>query len=375
MDKNLYETLGVSEGADDATLKSAFRKLAMQYHPDRNPGDATAEAKFKEINHAYEILKDPQKRAAYDRYGNAAFEQGGFGAGAGMDGFASSMSDIFEDLFGGFGGGRSRSGGRERGADLRYNLEITLEDAFSGKTSTIKVPTAVSCEPCDGTGAKAGTKPKTCATCGGAGRVRAQQGFFAIERTCPACQGRGQTIETPCPNCSGGGRVSRERTLTVNIPAGVEDGTRIRLSGEGEAGPQGGPSGDLYIFLAIKQHPFFQRDGADLYCRVPISMVQAALGGEFTLHTIEGAEATVKVPEGTQSGRQFRLSGKGMPVLRSRKTGDLYVQAVVETPQSLTKRQRELLYEFEKESSNKTQPEASGFFSKMKDLFDKVSGT
>ncbi len=314
-------------------------------------------------------------RTAYDRYGNAAFEQGGFGAGAGMDGFASSMSDIFEDLFGGFGGGRSRSGGRERGADLRYNLEITLEDAFSGKTSTIKVRTAVSCEPCDGTGAKAGTKPKTCATCGGAGRVRAQQGFFAIERTCPACQGHGQTIETPCSNCSGGGRVSRERNLTVNIPAGVEDGTRIRLSGEGEAGTQGGPSGDLYIFLAIKQHPFFQRDGADLYCRVPISMVQAALGGEFTLHTIEGAEAKVKVPEGTQSGRQFRLSGKGMPVLRSRKTGDLYVQAVVETPQSLTKRQRELLYEFEKESSNKTQPEASGFFSKMKDLFDKVSGT
>ncbi len=376
MTADLYETLGVPRDADEAALKSAFRKKAMQFHPDKNPGDASAEAKFKEINQAYEILKDPQKRAAYDRYGNAAFEQGGGFGGGGMDGFASSMSDIFEDLFGGFGGGgRSRAGGRERGADLRYNLEISLEDAFASKTATIKVPTAVKCEPCNGSGAKAGSKPKTCATCAGAGRVRAQQGFFAIERTCPSCNGRGQTIEDPCPSCSGGGRVNRERTLTVNVPAGVEDGTRIRLSGEGEAGVQGGPAGDLYIFLAIKPHPFFQRDGADLYCRVPISMVQASLGGEFTLRTLEGTEATVKIPEGTQSGRQFRLSGKGMPVLRARKTGDLYVQAVVETPQNLTKRQRELLFEFEKESSTKTQPEASGFFSKMKDLFDKVSGS
>lgn len=375
MTADFYETLGVSRSAGDNELKSAFRKLAMQYHPDRNPGNAEAEVKFKEINQAYEILKDSQKRAAYDRYGHAAFENGGAGGFGGGDGF-SSMSDIFEDLFGGMmGGGRSSSGGRERGSDLRYNLEISLEDAYTGKTETIKVPTAVTCESCSGSGAKAGSKPKTCATCAGQGRVRAQQGFFAIERTCPSCQGRGQTIDDPCGDCGGNGRVNRERTLTVNIPEGVEDGTRIRLSGEGEAGIQGGPQGDLYIFLELKPHPFFQRDGADLYCRVPISMVQAALGGEFTLHTLEGKDAVVKVPEGTQSGRQFRLTGKGMPVLRSRRKGDLYVQSVVETPQNLTKRQRDLLYEFEQESSSNTHPESSGFFAKMKDLFDNLSGS
>lgn len=374
MNKDLYETLGVSRSADEGELKSAFRKLAMKYHPDRNPGDAEAENQFKEINQAYEILKDPQKRAAYDRYGHAAFQNGG--AGAGGDGFASSMADIFEDLFGNMmGGGRQRSGGRERGSDLRYNLEITLEEAFHGKTADLKVPTAISCEPCSGTGAKPGSKPKTCATCGGQGRVRAQQGFFAIERTCHVCQGRGQTIDDPCPTCKGAGRVNKERQLSVNIPAGVEDGTRIRLAGEGEGGLRGGPSGDLYIFLGVKPHPFFQREGADLYCRVPVSMVQAALGGEFSLRGLDGAEVRVKIPEGAQSGRQFRLKGKGMPVLRSRNMGDLHVQVDVETPQNLTKRQRELLLEFEKESSTKTNPEASGFFSKMKDIFEKMSGS
>ena len=374
--RDYYEVLGVAKSATEAELKSAFRKAAMQWHPDKNPGDKSAEVKFKEINEAYQCLSDGQKRAAYDRYGHAAFEQGGAGRGMG-DGFGSSMADIFEDLFGDMmgrgGGGGRRSGGRERGSDLRYNLEITLEDAFHGKASTIKVPTSATCEACGGSGAKAGAKPKPCGTCNGHGRVRAQQGFFAIERTCPTCQGRGEMIDNPCGSCSGSGRVMRERSLSVNIPPGVEDGTRIRLAGEGEAGLRGGPSGDLYIFLAIKPHPFFQRDGADLYCRVPISMVQAALGSEIAVHTLDSAEAKVKIPEGTQSGKQFKLRGKGMPVLRSRDVGDLYIQAIVETPQSLTRRQRELLAEFETESSSKTHPESSGFFSKMKDFFDNLS--
>ncbi|HEY8580946.1 MAG TPA: molecular chaperone DnaJ [Beijerinckiaceae bacterium] len=376
--RDYYEVLGVARTCTEVELKSAFRKAAMQWHPDRNPGDAAAEVRFKEVNEAYQCLSDGQKRAAYDRFGHAAFENGGGGgAGFGSDGFASSMADIFDDLFGGMmgGGGRARgAGGRERGADLRYNLEITLEDAFRGKQAEVSVPTSIACEACSGSGAKAGSKPRTCGTCGGAGRVRAQQGFFAIERACPTCQGRGEVIDNPCGVCAGAGRVARERTLSVNIPAGVEDGTRIRLSGEGEAGLRGGPAGDLYIFLSLKPHPFFQRDGADLYCRMPISMVQAALGGEFTVRTIDGGESRLKVPEGTQSGRQFKLRGKGMPVLRSRDVGDLYLQAVVETPQNLTKRQRELLAEFEAESSSRTHPETAGFFTRMKDFFGNLSG-
>jgi molecular chaperone DnaJ len=371
--RDFYETLGVSRGASDAELKSAFRKAAMQCHPDRNPGDKASEIRFKEINEAYQTLSDGQKRAAYDRFGHAAFENGGGGGGFGMgEGFASSMADIFDDLFGDVTGRRGRSSGRERGSDLRYNMEISLEEAFSGKTASLKVPTSVTCEACSGSGAKPGSKPKTCATCGGHGRVRAQQGFFAIERTCPTCQGRGEMIDNPCSACNGAGRVSRERTLSVNIPAGVEDGTRIRLASEGEAGMRGGPPGDLYIFLAIKPHPFFQRDGADLYCRVPISMVQAALGGEIGVHTLDGGESKVKIPEGTQSGRQFKIRGKGMPVLRARDFGDLYIQANVETPQNLTRRQRELLAEFDAESSTRTQPEASGFIARMKEFFENL---
>ena len=365
-----YETLEVERSVDEAGLKSAFRKLAMKWHPDKNPGDPSCEHKFKEISEAYEILKDGNKRAAYDRYGHAAFEQGngnghahGFGAG-----FASSFSDIFEDLFG-MAGQRGGRGGRERGADLRYNMEITLEEAFSGKTAQINIPVAVTCETCSGTGAKAGTKPKACSMCGGAGRVRQAQGFFTLERTCPACQGRGQMIETPCASCSGQGRVQKERSLSVNIPPGVEDGTRIRLAGEGEAGVQGGPAGDLYILLSLAAHKFFQRDGADLHCRVPVSMVTAAMGGEFEVPTIDQGKTKVKVPSGTQSGRRFRVGGKGMPVLRSRQTGDMYVQVVVETPQNLTKKQKELLAEFEKLSSGDTQPEAAGFFKMVKDFF------
>jgi molecular chaperone DnaJ len=366
-----YETLEVERDADDNKLKAAFRKLAMKWHPDRNPGDAASEIRFKEINEAYEVLKDSDKRAAYDRYGHAAFEQGGGFGGAGPGfgaGFASSFSDIFEDLFG-MAGQRGRGGGRERGADLRYNMEISLEEAYLGKTAKIEIPVSVTCESCSGTGAKAGSKPKNCSSCGGAGRIRQAQGFFTLERTCPGCQGRGQMIEDACPSCSGSGRVTRERTLQVNIPQGVEDGTRIRLAGEGEAGFRGGPAGDLYIFLSLTAHEFFQRDGADLHCRVPISMVTAALGGEFDVPTIDKAKTKVKIPAGTQTGRRFRIASKGMPVLRSRQTGDMYVQVVVETPQSLTKKQQELLAEFEKLSSGATQPESSGFFTKVKDFF------
>jgi molecular chaperone DnaJ len=369
--RDYYEILGVQRGASDADLKAAFRKLAMKHHPDRNPGDKDCEHRFKELNEAYDVLKDGQKRAAYDRFGHAAFEHGagaGSAAGFGTE-FASTFADIFDDLFGMGGGRRTRGSGRERGADLRYNMEITLEEAFVGKTAQIRIPTSVTCDTCSGMGAKAGTKPKTCATCNGQGKIRHAQGFFTLERTCPACHGRGQVIENPCPACSGSGRVTRERTLSVNIPSGVEDGTRIRLAGEGEAGVRGGPAGDLYIFLSLAPHQLFHRDGADLHCRVPISMVAAALGGEFEVPTIDGGKTRVKVPEGTQSGRRFRLQGKGMPVLRSKQTGDMYVQVLVETPQKLTKRQKDLLAEFEKLSSKETQPEADGFFSKVKDFF------
>jgi molecular chaperone DnaJ len=371
--RDYYEVLGVARGASDADLKAAFRKLAMQHHPDRNPGDHECEHRFKECNEAYEVLRDADKRAAYDRFGHAAFEQGGGGHGFGAD-FGSTFSEIFEDLFGMGGGRRGRASGRERGADLRYNMEITLEEAYSGKTAQIRIPTPVTCEVCSGTGAKAGTQPKACATCGGQGKIRHAQGFFTLERTCPSCHGRGQVIENPCSACTGSGRVTRERMLSVNIPAGVEDGTRIRLAGEGEAGVRGGPPGDLYIFLSLAAHDFFQRDGADLHCRVPISMVTAALGGEFEVPTIEGSKTRVKVPDGTQSGRRFRLTGKGIPVLRSKQTGDMYVQIVVETPQSLTKRQKEILREFDKLSSRDTQPESAGFFSKVKEFLDGLGG-
>jgi len=370
--RDYYEVLGVARAASDADIKTAYRKLAMKHHPDRNPGDNDCEHRFKEVSEAYEVLKDADKRAAYDRFGHAAFEHGG-GAGFGAD-FASTFADIFDDFFG-MGGRRGRTGGRERGADLRYNMEIALEEAFHGKTAQVRIPTSVTCEVCSGSGAKGGAKPKACPTCGGHGKIRQTQGFFTLERTCPTCHGRGQVIDDPCPSCAGSGRVTRERTLSVNVPAGVEDGTRIRLAGEGEAGMRGGPPGDLYIFLSIAAHPFFQRDGADLHCRVPISMVTAALGGEFEVPTIDGSKTRVKVPEGTQSGRRFRLATKGMPVLRTKQAGDMYVQVVVETPQNLTKRQRELLNEFEKLSSQETQPEAASFFGKVKEFFGNRAGS
>ncbi len=371
--RDYYEILGVSREADEKALKTAFRKLAMNLHPDRNPDDPEAEHKFKEAGEAYEVLKDPQKRAAYDRFGHQAFEGGGFG-GAGGGGGYSSFADIFDDIFGEFmGGGRGSQSRRERGNDLRYNLEITLEDAFAGKSVEIEVPTNVACEACSGSGAKAGSSPKSCTTCGGAGRVRASQGgFFHIERTCPACQGRGEVISDPCEDCAGAGRVNRTRALSVNIPPGIEEGTRIRLSGEGESGLRGGPAGDLYIFIAIKPHAFFQRDGADIFCRVPIAMTTVALGGQFEVPTVDGELTRVKVPEGTQAGKQFRLRDKGMPVMRSRDRGDMYVQIVVETPTRLTRRQRELLKEFEENSSLENNPESSGFFARVRDFLDTI---
>jgi molecular chaperone DnaJ len=379
--RDFYEVLGVGRSADEKELKAAYRKLAKQFHPDANPGDKTAEAKFREVSEAYEILRDPQKKAAYDRFGHQAFEGGrGQGTGFGPD-FNSSMSDIFEDLFGDFmGGQRGRGGGRgrgstgaARGADLRYNMEISLTEAFTGKTAQIRVPSSVTCETCKGTGAKAGSSPKTCGTCGGAGAVRSQSGFFTVERTCPTCQGRGQVIADPCGACGGQGRVTKERTLSVNIPSGVEDGTRIRLAGEGEAGMRGGPAGDLYIFLSVRPHEFFQRDGSDLFCKVPVSMTTASMGGEIEVPTIDGKKARVAIPEGTQTGKQFRLKAKGMPVLRSSQFGDMYIQVAVETPVNLSKRQRELLREFDKEARNNS-PESEGFFAKAKAFWDGFGG-
>ena len=366
-----YEILGLPKGASEQDIKAAFRRMAKECHPDANGGGKATEQRFKEINEAHEILKDPQKRAAYDHIGHSAFDGMGRSHGFGPD-FASSMSDIFDDLFGEFMGGRRgrQRSGRERGADLRYNMEITLPEAYAGKTAQIRVPTSVTCTLCSGAGTKAGTRPTSCPTCGGVGKVRATQGFFTIERTCPGCQGRGEIINDPCEACTGSGRVVKERTLSVNIPAGVEDGTKIRLAGEGEAGLRGGPAGDLYIFLSIKPHEFFQRDGADIFCRVPISMTTAALGGQIDVPTIDSEQTRVRIPEGTESGKQFRLKGKGMPVLRSKVTGDMYIQVEVETPKSLSRKQRELLEAFERESNRETSPQSAGFFTKMKEFFE-----
>ena len=368
-----YETLGVARGADGAALKKAYRKLAMRFHPDRNPNDPAAEQKFKEVSEAYDILKDEQRRAAYDRYGHAAFDQRGE---PGFDfRFSTTFADVFDDLFGEFmgrrGGGTGAApvGGRRRGADLRYNLEIGLEDAFSGSTTQIRVPTSAACGACGGSGAEEGTQPVTCTTCQGAGKVRAQQGFFTIERTCPTCQGVGRIIRSPCGECRGAGRVRKDKTLSVNIPAGVEDGTRIRLTGEGEAGVRGGPPGDLYIFLKIAPHRIFMREGQHIYCRVPIPMVTASLGGAIEVPTLDGGRAKVTIPAGTQSGKQFRLKSKGMPAMRGAGQGDMYIQAEVETPVSLTRRQKELLEEFASEGSAKTNPQSEGFFARVKELW------
>ncbi|MGC2412299.1 MAG: molecular chaperone DnaJ [Stellaceae bacterium] len=371
--QDFYELLGVSRSADADELKRSYRKLAMQYHPDRNPGDKAAEQRFKDVNEAYDVLKDDQKRAAYDRFGHAAFENGSRGPGDGgfAGGFSGGFADIFEEMFGAMGGGRRAQGGPSRGNDLRYNIDVSLEDAFRGKQTTIRVATFVHCDTCKGNGAEPGSRPAACRTCQGHGRVRRQQGFFTIEQTCAACQGAGQVIEKPCKGCGGQGRVRREKTLSVNIPAGVEDGTRIRLAGEGEAGLHRAAPGDLYIFVSITAHPIFQRDGANIFCRVPIPVTTAALGGTIEVPTVEGSRTRVTVPPGTQSGHQFRLRGKGMTVLRSPVRGDMYINAVVETPRNLTKRQQELLREFEQAGETaKTNPESEGFFARVKEFFE-----
>jgi molecular chaperone DnaJ len=370
--QDFYELLGVQRNAAADDIKKAYRKMAMQYHPDRNPGNKKAEQTFKDLSEAYDVLRDEQKRAAYDRFGHAAFENGGRGPAGGNDfGFAAGFADIFDEMFGEFMGGRRGQGGNTRGNDLRYNLEITLEEAFKGKQTTVRVPTLAMCEACAGSGATAGSRPVNCPTCHGAGRVRAQQGFFTVERACPSCHGAGRVVENPCRQCGGQGRSRKEKTLAVNIPAGVEDGTRIRLAGEGEAGLRGSAPGDLYIFLATKPHRIFQRDGANIHCRVPIAMATASLGGAVEVPTIDGARAKVNVPAGTQSGHQFRLKSKGMSVLRSLSRGDMYVQVVVETPVNLTKRQQELLREFEKEGDgHRTSPESEGFFARVREFFE-----
>ncbi|HEC00629.1 MAG TPA: molecular chaperone DnaJ [Sphingomonadales bacterium] len=368
-----YEILEVERGASEADLKKSYRKKAMQYHPDRNPGDAAAEAKFKEISEAYDILKDGQKRAAYDQYGHAAFENGGMGGGGMGGGFDNSFSDIFEDLFG-MGGGRSqRRSGPSRGADLRYNLTITLEDAFTGKEEKITIPTTITCDSCEGTGAREGSKPETCGGCGGIGKIRTQQGFFTVERTCPKCQGQGQVISDPCRDCHGVGQKQKNKSLSVKIPAGVEDGTRIRLQGEGESGAKNGPSGDLYIFISIEYHPIFQRDGATIFCEVPIALTTAALGGEINVPTVNGKKAKVKISAGNQTGKQYRLRGKGMPILHSTQFGDMVIQTTVETPVNMTKKQKELLRAFANECGDNVSPESSGFFNKVKELWDDLT--
>ncbi len=374
--RDFYEVLGVDRNASPDEMKRAYRKLAMRHHPDRNPDDKTAEQKFKQVSEAYDVLKDDQQRAAYDRYGHAAFERGSAGAGAGGFGFrAGGFGDIFEEMFSEFMGGRDRGrSGATRGSDLRYNLQINLEEAYKGKEATIRVPTTVSCESCGGSGAEKGSNPVACRSCNGAGRVRMQQGFFTVERTCPTCHGAGQLIENPCRDCGGGGRVRREQTLTVTIPAGVEDGTRMRLAGKGEAGLRGARPGDLYVFVSIAPHALFQRQGPDIYCQVPIPLTKAALGGQIEVPTVDGGRSRVTIPAGTQSGHQFRLRGKGMSVLRSPRRGDMYIQANVETPVNLSKRQRELLQAFDEAGGGKSHsPEAEGFRTKVRELWDDLT--
>ncbi|MCC6305459.1 MAG: molecular chaperone DnaJ [Rhodobacteraceae bacterium] len=382
--QDFYEVLGVGRSASAEEIKKAYRQKAKELHPDRNTEDPQAEARFKEVSEAYDALKDPERKAAYDRFGHAAFD-GGAAAGAGARGgragfaqgdFASSFSDVFEDLFGDFmgrggGGGRARA---SRGSDLRYNLRVTLEEAFAGVHKAITLPSSIACEACHGTGAEGGAEPVACPTCAGMGKVRAQQGFFTVERTCPTCGGAGQIVKNPCRSCGGAGRTQKDRTLSVNIPPGVETGTRIRLSGEGEAGLRGGPAGDLYIFIEVADHAIFLRDGLNLHCRVPVSMATAALGGEVEVPTIDGGRARVRVAEGSQAGKQMRLRGKGMPALRGAGQGDMVIELAVETPVRLNARQKELLREFERLSEHANNPEGTSFFSKVRSFWDGMKG-
>lgn len=372
-----YEVLGVSRDADSKQIKSAYRKQAMKYHPDRNPDDPGAEAKFKEAGEAYAILSDQEKRAAYDRYGHAAFEQGGGGAGGGNPfGAGVDPGDIFGDIFSEFFGG-ARGGGQARrqarGADLRYDLEISLEEAFNGKEMEIQLPGAETCDHCDGSGAEPGSSPEQCPSCHGRGRVRVQQGFFTMERSCPKCAGRGEVIKDPCRQCAGRGSVQKERTLSLNIPAGIESGQQIRLSGQGDPGGPGAVHGDLYIFVEIREHELFERDGPNLYCRTPVPMTKAALGGEIEIPTVDGGRSRITIPEGAQTGRRMRLRGKGMTTLRGGARGDLFVELFVETPRNLSDRQKKLLQEFCDESSEDCNPESNGFLGKVKKFWEDLT--
>ncbi|MBQ4810710.1 molecular chaperone DnaJ [Pseudoalteromonas luteoviolacea] len=375
--RDYYEVLGVSKDANERDIKKAYKRLAMKYHPDRTAGDEALEAKFKEVKEAYEVLTDSQKRQMYDQYGHAAFEQNGGGGHGGFGGgadFGDIFGDVFGDIFGGGGGGRRQSR-QQRGADLRYSLDLSLEEAVKGKDVEIKVPTWVSCKPCDGSGAKAGSKPKTCTTCHGAGQVQMRQGFFAVQQTCPTCQGTGQVISDPCNKCHGQGRVEKTKTLSVKIPAGVDTGDRIRLSGEGEAGMHGAPAGDLYVQVTVREHPIFVRDGNNLYCEVPISYTTAALGGEIEVPTLDG-RANLKIPSESQTGKMFRMRGKGVKSVRSGSVGDLICKVVIETPVNLNERQRELLRELEESMSgdtSKNRPKAQGFFDGVKKFFDDLT--
>jgi molecular chaperone DnaJ len=381
--RDFYEVLGVAKGASPEEIKKAYRTKAKELHPDRNAGNPSAEGQFKEANAAYEVLKDGEKKAAYDRFGHAAFEgssggrpSAGFSGGNQGD-FANAFGDVFDDLFGDFmGSGGGRSGGQQRnsrGSDLRYNLKVTLAEAHSGLQKTLNLPTSGACGSCNGTGAEGGSEPSICPTCSGMGKVRAQQGFFTVERTCPTCSGMGQIVKDPCSKCSGQGRVEKDRALSVNIPSGVETGTRIRLSGEGEAGMRSGPTGDLYIFIEVSEHRLFDRDGSNLHCRVPVAMSRAALGGDIEVPTIDGGRSRVKIPAGSQSGRQMRLRGKGMPALRGGQMGDMFIEMAVETPVNLTLRQKELLQEFEALSEDNN-PESKSFFSSVKSFWDGMTG-
>jgi molecular chaperone DnaJ len=376
LDIDYYELLEVERTADDKTLKTSYRRIAMQCHPDRNPGDADAEEKFKAISEAYDVLKDPQKRAAYDRFGKAAFENGGMGGGgarAGAQGFGD-FADIFESFFGdGFGGGGGRQRSPARGADLRYDLEITLDDAFHGRATEFAIDVAAQCSDCSGSGATPGTSSRRCNLCAGHGKVRAQQGFFVVERTCPTCHGRGEVIESPCRKCGGDGRVDEKQKIEVNIPPGVDEGTRIRVAGKGEAGPNGALAGDLYIFIHVARHKVFERDGTTLFCKVPISFTKAALGGEIRIPGPDGAENVIIIPEGIQSGKQLRQRGAGMPVLQGRGRGDLVVQIDVETPTKLSTKQKDILREFRDTETGDECPESRGFFNKVKEFWDDLT--
>ena len=374
-DKDFYEILGVQRNASDDEIKKSYRKLAMKYHPDRNKDDKESERKFKEVSAAYEILKDSEKRSAYDQYGHDAFRQGGMGGGQGFGDFGGGFSDIFEEFFGGGFGGQSRQRGPQRGNDLRYNMSVSLQEAYSGKKSQIRIPSYEGCDLCSATGSADKSGPSTCSTCGGQGKVRSTQGFFSIERPCPTCGGEGSSIKNPCLKCSGTGQVKKQKTISVTIPAGVDTGTRSRISGEGEPGQRGAGNGDLYIFVEVQKDKLFEREEENIFCQIPISITTAILGGDVEVTTIEGKKARLNIPPGTQSETQFRLKGKGMSILRQTRRGDMYVEANVEIPVNLNSKQKAILQEFEKEggTSKKHSPKSQSFFSKLKEVWEDLT--